>query len=183
MFSASMPAPFSRSTRQPRNSPPSAALSMPRGSPGSAGPSFHGPAPATGTYSSNSARVGGPAPAREAVMAAARAAWSRTPRSLPGSTASNPARARGAEQTLAPGRRAGSAQIGAVAASLVFRRLDGESWEPTIHRVPTRLIARLRRDSRSVMSSRPSVILRNRSGHDEAAGQNRSDQPLRSRYR
>lgn len=34
------------------------------------------------------------------------------------------------------------AQIGAMAASLVFRRLDGESWEPTIHRVPTRLIAR-----------------------------------------
>jgi LacI family transcriptional regulator len=32
--------------------------------------------------------------------------------------------------------------MGRVAASLVFRRLDGETWEPTTHVVPTRLIKR-----------------------------------------
>ncbi|TDC84535.1 LacI family transcriptional regulator [Micromonospora sp. KC606] len=32
--------------------------------------------------------------------------------------------------------------MGRVAASLIFRRLDGEVWEPTTHVVPTRLIAR-----------------------------------------
>lgn len=33
-------------------------------------------------------------------------------------------------------------EMGRVAASLIFRRLDGEDWEPTTHVVPTRLIAR-----------------------------------------
>jgi LacI family transcriptional regulator len=32
--------------------------------------------------------------------------------------------------------------MGRMAASLIFRRLDGEEWEPTTHLVPTRLIAR-----------------------------------------
>jgi len=32
--------------------------------------------------------------------------------------------------------------MGHLAAELIFRRLDGESWEPTTHLVPTRLIAR-----------------------------------------
>lgn len=32
--------------------------------------------------------------------------------------------------------------MGRVAASLIFRRLDGEDWEPTTHVVPTRLIVR-----------------------------------------
>ncbi|MET7397388.1 LacI family DNA-binding transcriptional regulator [Dactylosporangium sp. NPDC005572] len=32
--------------------------------------------------------------------------------------------------------------MGRVAASLVFRRLDGETWEPTTHLVPTRLVPR-----------------------------------------
>ena len=32
--------------------------------------------------------------------------------------------------------------MGRVAASLVFRRLDGETWEPTTHLVPTRLVVR-----------------------------------------
>lgn len=32
--------------------------------------------------------------------------------------------------------------MGRLAASLVFRRLDGEAWDPTVHLVPTRLIAR-----------------------------------------
>lgn len=34
------------------------------------------------------------------------------------------------------------AAMGRLAASLIFRRLDGESWEPTTHLVPTRLIKR-----------------------------------------
>jgi LacI family transcriptional regulator len=34
------------------------------------------------------------------------------------------------------------AAMGRMAASLIFRRLDGEDWEPTTHLVPTRLIAR-----------------------------------------
>lgn len=33
-------------------------------------------------------------------------------------------------------------RIGRVAASLIFRRLDGEDWEPTTHFVPTHLIRR-----------------------------------------
>jgi LacI family transcriptional regulator len=32
--------------------------------------------------------------------------------------------------------------MGRVAASLIFRRLDGEDWEPTTHFVPTRLVPR-----------------------------------------
>jgi LacI family transcriptional regulator len=32
--------------------------------------------------------------------------------------------------------------MGRLAASLIFRRLDGEAWEPTTHLVPTRLIVR-----------------------------------------
>lgn len=32
--------------------------------------------------------------------------------------------------------------MGNLAATLIFRRLDGETWEPTSHLVPTRLIAR-----------------------------------------
>jgi LacI family transcriptional regulator len=32
--------------------------------------------------------------------------------------------------------------MGRVAASLIFRRLDGEEWEPTTHFVPTRLVVR-----------------------------------------
>jgi len=32
--------------------------------------------------------------------------------------------------------------MGHLAATLIFRRLDGESWEPTTHLVPTRLIVR-----------------------------------------
>ncbi|SHN45154.1 LacI family DNA-binding transcriptional regulator [Cryptosporangium aurantiacum] len=32
--------------------------------------------------------------------------------------------------------------MGRLAASLIFRRLDGGSWEPTIHPIPTRLIPR-----------------------------------------
>ncbi|MCW6005922.1 LacI family transcriptional regulator [Micromonospora sp. CPCC 205371] len=32
--------------------------------------------------------------------------------------------------------------MGRLAASLIFRRLDGETWPPTTHHVPTRLIAR-----------------------------------------
>ncbi|GGM79250.1 LacI family DNA-binding transcriptional regulator [Dactylosporangium sucinum] len=32
--------------------------------------------------------------------------------------------------------------MGRVAASLVFRRLDGETWDPTTHLVPTRLVTR-----------------------------------------
>ncbi|MEV0724321.1 LacI family DNA-binding transcriptional regulator [Micromonospora purpureochromogenes] len=33
-------------------------------------------------------------------------------------------------------------EMGRVAASLIFRRLDGEQWQPRTHLVPTRLIAR-----------------------------------------
>ena len=33
-------------------------------------------------------------------------------------------------------------EMGRLAAALLFRRLDGESWEPTVHLVPTRLIPR-----------------------------------------
>jgi LacI family transcriptional regulator len=33
-------------------------------------------------------------------------------------------------------------EMGRLAASLIFRRLDGETWPPTTHHVPTRLIAR-----------------------------------------
>jgi LacI family transcriptional regulator len=32
--------------------------------------------------------------------------------------------------------------MGTLAASLIFRRLDGEDWQPTTHFVPTRLIPR-----------------------------------------
>jgi LacI family transcriptional regulator len=32
--------------------------------------------------------------------------------------------------------------MGRLAASIIFRRLDGEEWEPTTHIVPTRLIVR-----------------------------------------
>ncbi|MGN9909989.1 LacI family DNA-binding transcriptional regulator [Phytohabitans sp. LJ34] len=34
------------------------------------------------------------------------------------------------------------AAMGRLAASLIFRRLDGERWEPTVHFVPTRLVPR-----------------------------------------
>ncbi|HEY0700594.1 MAG TPA: substrate-binding domain-containing protein, partial [Micromonospora sp.] len=33
-------------------------------------------------------------------------------------------------------------EMGRVAASLIFRRLDGEQWQPTTHLVATRLIPR-----------------------------------------
>ncbi|MEH0935459.1 LacI family DNA-binding transcriptional regulator [Micromonospora psammae] len=45
--------------------------------------------------------------------------------------------------------------MGRLAAELVFRRLDGERWEPTVHVVPTRLIPRGSGETPGPHASRP----------------------------